>query len=36
MGKRGIEFIERLPGLEGYIIDAKGVATMTSGFGGYI
>ena len=36
MGKRGIEFIERLPGFEGYMIDTKGVATMTSGFGAYL
>jgi len=35
MGKGGIEFIERLPGFEGYMIDAKGVATMTSGFEAY-
>jgi len=33
---RGIEFIERFPGLEGYMIDAKGIATMTSGFGAYV
>jgi len=32
MGKGGIEFIERTPGLEGYAIDAHGIATMTSGF----
>ena len=36
MGKKGIEFIERLPGFEGYAIDAKGMATMTSGFGAYL
>ena len=35
MGKRGIEFIERLPDFEGYMIDTKGTATMTSGFGVY-
>lgn len=35
MGKKGIEFIENLPGFEGYAIDAKGIATMTSGFGVY-
>ncbi len=35
MGKQGIEFIESLPGFEGYAIDAAGVATMTSGFGAY-
>ena len=32
MGKQGIHFIETLPGLEGYSIDANGLATMTSGF----
>lgn len=36
MGKKGIEFIEQLPGFEGYAIDAKGIATMTSGFGAYM
>lgn len=35
MGKKGIEFIERLPDFEGYAIDAKGMATMTSGFRAY-
>lgn len=32
MGLNGIAFVEKLPGLEGYIIDARGTATMTSGF----
>lgn len=32
MGRNGIAFIERQPGLEGYAIDADGIATMTSGF----
>ena len=32
MGKEGIHFIEKLPGFEGYMIDKKGTATMTSGF----
>jgi len=32
MGKTGIGFIESRDGLEGYMIDAGGVATMTSGF----
>ncbi len=32
MGEKGIEFAEKYPGLEGYIIDSTGVATMTSGF----
>jgi len=35
MGKEGINFIERLPGFEGYAIDAHGIATMTSGFIAY-
>ena len=35
MGKRGIEFIEKMPGLEGYMIDKEGIATMTSGFSKY-
>lgn len=36
MGKKGIEFIEELPDHEGYMIDAKGIATMTSGFDKYL
>jgi len=32
MGKQGIAFIESLSGFEGYAIDDKGIATMTSGF----
>jgi thiamine biosynthesis lipoprotein len=32
MGESGIEFIEDQFGLEGYQIDAAGIATMTSGF----
>jgi thiamine biosynthesis lipoprotein len=36
MGRGGIAFIERLRGFEGYLIDAKGVATMTSGFGHFV
>lgn len=35
MGKQGIEFIERLPGFEGYQIGSNGMATMTSGFQTY-
>lgn len=35
MGKGSIAFIEQLPGFEGYMIDAQGIATMTSGFGAY-
>jgi thiamine biosynthesis lipoprotein len=36
MGRRGIFFIEQLAGLEGYLIDADGQATLTSGFGRYV
>jgi thiamine biosynthesis lipoprotein len=36
MGEDGIYFIEEQPGLEGYIINAKGIATETSGFGAYV
>jgi thiamine biosynthesis lipoprotein len=36
MGRAGIEFIERQQGLEGYMIDDKGIATMTSGFSKYV
>jgi len=32
MGRDGIHFLEATPGLEGYAIDAAGIATMTSGF----
>jgi len=32
MGERGIHFIEKLPGYDGYMIDEKGIATMTSKF----
>ena len=32
MGRDGIVCIERLPGFEGYEIDASGTATFTSGF----
>ncbi len=35
MGKAGIHLIERIKGLEGYIIDSSGIATMTSGFEKY-
>lgn len=35
MGAAGIHFIEKLPGFEGYMIDKKGVATMTAGFEKY-
>lgn len=36
MGQAGIRFIEDLPGFEGYMIDAHGVATYTSGFERYV
>jgi FAD:protein FMN transferase len=32
MGKGGIGFIEVTPGLEGYAVDHRGIATMTTGF----
>ena len=35
MGENGIKFIESLEGFEGYMIDSKGVATMTSCFNKY-
>ena len=36
MGKRGIQFIEKLAGFEGYMIDAHARATFTSGFERYV
>jgi thiamine biosynthesis lipoprotein len=36
MGPAGIEFIEREPCLEGYMISRDGIATMTSGFTEYV
>lgn len=35
MGRQGISFIETLDGFEGYMIDDKGIATMTSGLETY-
>lgn len=35
MGKDGIMFIEKIPGLEGYMIDKNGIAFETSGFEKY-
>ena len=35
MGAQGIYFIEEQPGLEGYMIAADGIATMTTGFRAY-
>ncbi len=36
MGRMGLDFIESLPGLEGYEIDAGGMARMTSGLHRYL
>jgi FAD:protein FMN transferase len=36
MGKAGILFIEQLDGFEGYVVDANGRATWTSGFGAFV
>ena len=35
MGQAGIRFVESLEGFEGYMIDAQGQATLTSGFARY-
>ena len=35
MGRAGIYFIEEMPDLEGYVVDANGIATQTRGFGAY-
>ena len=36
MGDDGIYFIEEMAGLEGYMVNAKGIATQTSGFGAFV
>lgn len=36
MESDGIKFIENLKGFEGYMIDEKGIATLTSGFENYV
>ena len=36
MGRNGIQFIESLPGFEGYMVDLNGIATMTTGFFNYV
>ncbi len=36
MGRDGIKFVEKIPELEGYMIDKDGLATMTSGFNKYV
>ena len=35
MGQKGIQFIEQLDGVEGYMIEKNKVATMTTGFDRY-
>ena len=32
----GIKFIEKLPNLEGYMVDKNGMATMTSNFNNHV
>ncbi len=36
MGRKGILFIEKLAGFEGYMVDVHGIATFTSGFERYV
>jgi thiamine biosynthesis lipoprotein len=36
MGTKGIQCIEKVPGLEGYMISPEGIATMTSGFNAFV
>lgn len=36
MGKKGIYFIENLPGFEAYMIDKDGIATETTNFSDYV
>ncbi|HEU5373969.1 MAG TPA: FAD:protein FMN transferase [Ktedonobacteraceae bacterium] len=36
MGRKGVYFLERLTGFEGYMIDAQARATLTSGFERYV
>ncbi|MGH7203937.1 MAG: FAD:protein FMN transferase, partial [Candidatus Levyibacteriota bacterium] len=36
MGEKGIQFIEKLPGFDGYMIDSNGIATMTSKFNRFV
>ncbi len=36
MGDDGVYFIESLPGLEAYQVNAQGIATQTTGFGGFV
>lgn len=36
MGKKGINFIEKLNGFDGYMIDSKGMSTFTSNFNNFV
>ena len=36
IGEDGIYFIESLTGIEGYMVNASGIATQTSGFGDFV
>ena len=36
MGAKGIYFIENLSGFEGYMVNAQGIATQTTGFGAFV
>jgi hypothetical protein len=36
MGEKGISFISSIPGLEGYMVDSKKIATYTKGFERYV
>jgi len=36
MGEKGIQFIEKLPGYDGYMINSNGIATMTSRFSRFV
>jgi thiamine biosynthesis lipoprotein len=36
MGKAGIFFLEEREGLEAYLVDARGIATQTRGFGAFV
>ena len=36
MGRRGIQFLEKLAGVEAYMVDAQARATFTSGFERYV
>jgi FAD:protein FMN transferase len=36
MGEDGVYFIETLPGFEAYQVNARGLATQTTGFGAYV